>query len=148
MKHSSTFDSLLAWEEWSQLATDDSIHNLQQRVARNKLAFESERINSDKFIGYGSSHSTTTHIINFGLEDRLSWLVDDNPQRHGLYSPSTGLEIKSPLSLVESELPILILAWQHDWRILERVKKLRYTGMAYALLPVFQRHAFTKFPHI
>lgn len=130
--------SLLAWERWAGVNSDSVFGRLQNLVSRNTVDV-AEKVRDllvrHELVGYGSSHSTTTLLLNLHLEDSLSWLVDDNPNRHGLYSPGTGLEIRPPDSVLESDTVVLILAWQHDWRIIGRLKELGYRGQVLRIMP-------------
>ena len=132
------FGSLLAWERWAGVNLDSSFIRLQNLILENVRDVTS-RLKSlpkeHKLVGYGSSHSTTTLVLNFLLPDSLSWLVDDNTDRHGLFAPGTGLQIRSPDSLLEGDTVAVILAWQHDWRIIARLKELGYRGQVLRIMP-------------
>jgi len=81
------------------------------------------KIKSDghTIIGYGASHSTTTFLHHFELGESLKYIVDDNPIKHGLYSPGYHLPVYPSQKLYE-ERPqyILVLAWQHQDGIIKR----------------------------
>ena len=86
------------------------------QVAKKKISLLSEL---DKYagrhiVGYGASASSTTLIYEFGLADYLDYLVDDNPNRVGTYSPGWNLPVKAVDVLYQGEIDlILILAWRH-----------------------------------
>jgi len=138
VKHSSSFEALVAWERWTDIASAEFVLSLRTRVLEAQSQFEKEFHASQKFIGYGCSHSTTTFIFNFGLEERLAWLVDDNSRRHGYFTPSLGLEVRATQTILEANLPILVLAWQHDWRIYGKLSDLGFSGTVVTLLPRFK----------
>ena len=50
-------------------------------------------------IGYGASVSTTTLLHHFEIGNYLDYIVDDNPIKHGLYSPGYHLPVYSPEKL-------------------------------------------------
>lgn len=65
-------------------------------------------------IGYGASATSTTLIYHFGLRDMLSFIADDNPQRHNLFSPGHHIPVLSPQVIYEQKPDyILILAWRY-----------------------------------
>jgi 2-polyprenyl-3-methyl-5-hydroxy-6-metoxy-1,4-benzoquinol methylase len=68
-----------------------------------------------KIVGFGASHSTTTLLYHFELFEYIDYLVDDNEDKHGLYSPGYGIPVY-PFSRVDIDCPayIIILAWQHS----------------------------------
>mgnify|MGYP002018966783 CR=1 FL=1 len=43
--------------------------------------------------GYGASQSGTTLMYHFGLQESLSFIVDDNPVKQGLYSPGCHIPV-------------------------------------------------------
>ncbi len=82
------------------------------------------KANGSRIVGYGASHSTTTLIYHFGLSDYLDYLVDDNPAKHGRYSPGFHLPVVSSSQLSE-DMPnyVLILAWPYYEAIVARNAK-------------------------
>jgi hypothetical protein len=75
--------------------------------------------------GYGASATVTTLMSYFGLWPYLGYLVDDNPARHGLFSPVYHLPVHPPQTLYEQKPDcVLILAWQYAEPILK--KNVRY----------------------
>lgn len=76
-------------------------------------------------IGYGASTTTTTLIYHFELFDKLDYLVDDNSNKYGLYSPGCHLEVKPSSALYDEKPDIaIILAWQYAKPII--AKHTRY----------------------
>lgn len=75
-------------------------------------------------VGYGASHSTTTLLHHFELGEYLEYIVDDNPIKHGLFSPGYHLPVYPSQKLYE-ERPeyTLVLAWQHQDSIIKRNMK-------------------------
>lgn len=89
-------------------------------------------------IGYGASVSTTTLLHHFELGEYLDYIVDDNPIKHGLYSPGYHLEVYPPQKLYD-ERPeyVLVLAWQHrDSIIKKNMKYLNGGGKFIVPLPM------------
>lgn len=74
-----------------------------------------------KIVGFGASHSTTTLIYEFGLAKYLDFIVDDNSQKHGTFSPGYNIPVLPSAALNNRDVDILvILAWQHQSAIMER----------------------------
>jgi hypothetical protein len=64
--------------------------------------------------GFGASATVTTLVYQFGWEEELSFLVDDNVRRHGFRSPGAGLPVLSAEAALEQDFgPLVILAWQY-----------------------------------
>lgn len=80
-------------------------------------------------VGYGASHSTTTLLHHFELGEYMGYIVDDNPIKHGLFSPGYHLPVYPSQKLYE-ERPeyILVLAWQHQDSIIKRNMKYLNEG--------------------
>ena len=136
--HASTFSSLVAWERWARASIDSDCARLSELVEANANAVQEllKRFPADsRLVGYGSSHSTTTLASNLGLSPHLSWIVDDDASRHGFFSPLGALEIRHPQTLVDSRAVPVLLAWQHDWRIFERLRELGYRGEILRVMP-------------
>jgi len=97
----------------------------ERQILNRKAAvltfIDSVRNKGKSIIGYGASTTATTLMYHFELDDKLSFLVDDNSMKHGLFSPGCHLEVK-PSSALYEEQPdvVLILAWQYADPILEK----------------------------
>ena len=58
--------------------------------------------------GYGAGVPGTALIFQLGLEDKLSWVVDEQERYWGTYVPGTNLEIRGPDSLDESDQCVIL----------------------------------------
>lgn len=127
--------NMLMWENWVLKNNGDYFQNLKIRLGSYFTSFPLNlRYSTDsprKLVGYGMSHSVTTLIYQLQLESTLRFLVDDNPTRHGLFAPGTGLQIREPVSLLDGNYDVIILAWQHDTRILTRLNEIGFAGAIY-----------------
>lgn len=90
------------------------IHNLRRTI-------EDYRFENYKIIGYGAAAKGNT-VLNAG-KIKLDYIVDDNPLKHGLFTPGTHIEIKHPDVLKDETGKILIvpLAWNFFDEIKEKV---------------------------
>ena len=70
---------------------------------------------------YGASVGTTTLIYYFGLGDMLSFIVDENRRRQGLFSPGYHIPVLPPQVIYERKPEyVLILAWRYAEPIVEK----------------------------
>ena len=82
-----------------------------------------------KIAGYGASVGVTTMIYHFNLSSALSFLVDDNTRRQGLYSPGLHIPVKSPDEIYKKKIDyVVILAWMYSKPIMQKHKKFLEQG--------------------
>ena len=61
---------------------------------RETLKYLDTAIAAGKTIaGYGASTTTTTLLYHFELVSRISFIVDDNPLKQGLFSPGAHIPV-------------------------------------------------------
>ena len=128
----------LEWEE--------RIHDLNTLAAcRNRLNELTRKLQEainqfrpvDKSVaGYGASVGTTTMLFEFGLGQTIAQMFDDNPRKHGKYSP--GLHIPClPADGLDEAKPdhVIVFAWRYFDQI--RKKHLGYEqGGGHYILPI------------
>lgn len=90
----------------------------------------------DNVIGFGASHSTTVLLHHFEIGKKIDYLIDDNRIKHNLYSPGFKLKVK-PVINIKGKI-IILLAWQHQKKILERHKNLIKQNKIIIPLPKFK----------
>jgi SAM-dependent methyltransferase len=87
-----------------------------------------------ELFGYGASATGTVLLSHMGLEDRIRYLVDDNPHRQNMFAPGSGVPVV-PFEGKDHKGPCLVLAWRHAHLI---IPKLQSRGIQYIVpLPVF-----------
>ncbi|OPY06162.1 MAG: hypothetical protein A4E61_00059 [Syntrophorhabdus sp. PtaB.Bin184] len=59
---------------------------------------------------FGAGHLACTYINLFQLEDRISFVADDNPNKTGLFMPGSRLPIKPSSALVEEGIKLCCLS--------------------------------------
>ncbi len=90
--------------------------------------------NGQSIVAFGASHSVTTLIYHFELEKYISYIVDDNELKHGLYSPGHHIPVHPVESVHLDNIDyILVLAWQHKDSLLKRHKKLIDSGIKFII---------------
>jgi hypothetical protein len=74
-----------------------------------------------RVIAYGASTTVITLMYHFELENKLEYLVDDNPKKQGLFSPGCHLEV-SLSNILYTDKPdiVVILAWQYADVIIQK----------------------------
>jgi SAM-dependent methyltransferase len=84
--------------------------------------------------GFGASATVTTLIYQFELGEFLSFIVDDNPRRHGLFSPGHHIPVVSPQMLYERRPDyVVILAWVYAEPIMQRHRAYQDRGGRFVL---------------
>jgi len=105
------------------------ISSSREHLHERLLEFKNK---SFKIVGFGASHSTGILVHSFDIKDSLSYLIDDNQAKHGLYMPGTSLIVKSPNCLLSDcstdRTVVVILAWQYYDIIVDRIRALGFTG--------------------
>lgn len=109
---------MIAEEDRRGLHDPQIFHDLARRITARKQDLlehvDRARRAGKSVAGYGASPTTTTLTYQFELEDRLDSIVDDNPRKHGLYSPGRHLEVRPSTTLYEQGPDVVvILAWQY-----------------------------------
>lgn len=79
-----------------------------------------------RVVGYGASNTTTTLLYAFGLGPHHTCLVDDNPLKHGRFSPGLHLPVV-PSNLLERDPPDLVVV--NAWRFADQCIA-RHSGFA------------------
>ena len=95
--------------------TKKSLNNLLEKLKNQ----------NKKIVGYGAPGRSTT-LLNFcGINSKiLDYIVDDNPLKHGLYTPGTRIPIFDIPKLQETNPDyIFISSWNYAIPIIEKLKK-------------------------
>ncbi len=104
-----------------------------QNIEKRKnavLEYLDKEISEGKTIAaYGASTTTTTLLYHFELQNRIKFIVDDNPLKLNLYSPGAHIPVFSSTELYE-KLPdiVVILAWQYADPIIKKHQKYVENG--------------------
>jgi hypothetical protein len=80
-------------------------------------------------VGYGASVGVTTLLYYFDMSHQLSFVVDDNPVRHGLFTPGHHIPVLASDALYERKPDdVLLLAWRYAEPIMSRHEAFRRAG--------------------
>lgn len=89
-----------------------------------------------KNAGYGASITATTLIYHFGIGEFLEYLVDDNPDKQGRFSPGLHIPVYSPEKLYEEKPDYAVtLAWRFAGPIIDKHKSFLNQGGKF-IIPV------------
>ena len=80
--------------------------------------------------GYGAPAKATTLMYHFGItKEVISFIVDDNPLKQGLFSPGLHIPVVSPTHLYEKKPDyLIILAWNFTDSIMQKHEKFLLSG--------------------
>jgi len=93
--------------------------------------------NDGNWVGVGASISTT-HLRDFyELDSQLKYLMDDDSNKIGRFSPGAALEVKPIAAASKGNAALLpvILAWQHEDVLKRRLLEENYSGPVVDVLP-------------
>lgn len=129
---------LIQREMWMGSAESSTYFALAKRIdlIAEQFRYILNALPEGKLVGVGASISTTHLLYQFGLGDYIRVLLDDDPRKHGRYSPGIGIQVQ-PLDSewVSREATIVLLAWQHTLTLMDRLKKLDFPGQVALPLP-------------
>lgn len=116
---------LMAEEEERGLDKPQIYRAFYERIEERRkenLAYVDRCVASgEQIAAYGAATTATTLLFHFELGSRVSFIVDDNPIKHGLYSPVLHLPV-FPSSELVARKPglVVILAWTYAAPIIAR----------------------------
>jgi SAM-dependent methyltransferase len=84
--------------------------------------------------GYGASVGVTTLLYYFDMSKALSFVVDDNPVRHGRFTPGQHIPVMSSDALYDRKPDdVLLLAWRYATPIMRKHEAYRRAGGRFIL---------------
>ena len=79
-------------------------------------------------------------MYQFGLNDFVSTLFDDDINKIGRFSPGLGLPVLGINELsAENFETVVILAWQHSEVLSKRLLDIEYDGVTFCIMPSIKR---------
>ncbi|MBI3553538.1 MAG: class I SAM-dependent methyltransferase [Elusimicrobia bacterium] len=132
-KASPAVAELIAHEERLGIQTAESFKKFNARIdaAKNKLVslLRELRAKGKTLAGFGASPTTTTLIYHYGITDMFDYIVDDNAQRHNLFSPGKHIPVLPPETLYERKPDyVVILAWRYAEPIMAKLGRYKAQG--------------------
>lgn len=118
-------------------AFDQYIEDTRSKISDLKSEIAN---NGKKICGFGAARSGPTLAVQFGLENIISYLIDDHPSKSGKFAPFENLEVRPSDSIKENPPEyIVVLAWIHTKRIIKSNKEyIDQGGTMIALWPEYK----------
>ena len=112
------------YERWLEFAEQTKAHGKELK----KIVTDS----NDKIVAYGASARSST-LLNFcGLNsDHISFIIDKNPLKHGLFTPGSNIPVISfeqGLEEIKNVDKILLLAWNFKDEIVRDLRNEGFSG--------------------
>jgi hypothetical protein len=129
---------LVHFENWLNVSSANWFSDVHQQIKQAQQQTHNflDQVGATRIVGYGVSHSVTTLIYQFGLDNRIEVLTDDNSRRQNKFAPGSGLSVISPQKIIEDGFDtVIIMAWQHDALIINRLKEIGFSGSIIQPLP-------------
>ena len=129
---------LAQFENWLNVRSANWFYDVHQQIKQAQQQTHNllDQVGATRIVGYGVSHSVTTLIYQFGLDNRIEVLTDDNSRRQNIFAPGSGLSVISPQKVIEDDFDtVIIMAWQHDALIIKRLKEIGFSGSIIQPLP-------------
>jgi len=102
---------------------------IEARKAALLRVVDEARAAGKRIAGYGASTTVTTLIWHFELTEKLEFLADDNPRKHGLFSPGCHIPVLPSEELyVRKPDYVIILAWNFAEPIIKRHRRFLDAG--------------------
>ncbi len=127
-------EELIAEEQeaglFEQATYEKFANNVQKLRADLEAMIDDLRANGQKIAGYGAPAKGNTLLNYFDIgPDRIDFLVDRNPLKHGLYSPGKKIPILPPEAIAEEKPDVLlVLAWNFFDEIREQQADFENAG--------------------
>ncbi len=137
-KTQSSVGQLLQREGWLGVNTKTFTKKLETEIeiVGVRLNQMLEAIKIKYLFGIGASISTTYLCNQFRLNTLITKLFDDDTNKIGLFAPGTGRYVEN-LSRIPTSTDslVIILAWQHSEKLIQRLSELKYLGQIILPLP-------------
>ena len=101
---------------------DNKIRDVNDKL---KILIDSLKAEGKTIVGFGAPTKATTLMAHFGIDENvLDFIVDDNPLKQGLYTPTSHIPVL-PAKAIYYYRPdyVLILAWNFASPIMEMHKE-------------------------
>ena len=118
--------------------------NTRGKIIKFYKIIKSNAINAKKLIdkfqnisGYGAARSAPTLLRNFGIENKINYILDDHHMKIGKYTPASAIKIISTKNLLKM-MPdlVVILAYLHNKKIIKKnISYLKKGGKFMILYP-------------
>ena len=149
---SKRFLKLLKMEKRNKYCTENRLIDFKKFILNsekktNKIIIKQ---NFKKLAGYGAARSGPNLAINFGIEKKLNYLIDDHPMKKNKFSALNNLKVypSNKLNFLKPDLCV-ILAYLHQRKIINKNKNyIKSNGKFLSLYPypkIIDKKNYTKF---
>jgi len=131
---SPTVTELVAREEILRYQFPEPYQKLKTKLQAIKAdlhqILQTAKSRTESIFGFGASVGVTTVLYHFELASLVSGLIDDNPNRQGLFSPGLGLRVHSPDLMHTEKRPdwVVLLAWRYGKVVVEKHQAYQRKG--------------------
>jgi hypothetical protein len=125
-------------EQWLNCNSVEYVLNFKSNIENIKASINNllSSIDEPNVYGVGASISTTQLCNQCNLSQKIKYIFDDDINKIGRYTPGSGIEVKALSELPnDSNSFLIILAWQHTNRIINRLKEVKFRGKVVIPLP-------------
>jgi len=99
--------------------------NYEKTLFHNELKKAISDNKNTRVVAFGASISCITLIYDYGIENKIECLLDDNKLKHNLLSPGSNIKVLNPNNFVFTKNDIIIfLAWRFQKFFIKKYKKL------------------------
>ncbi len=152
LEKSKRFINLIKLEKKKKNCTEQKLINFKKFVKNCERKTRKIFIKKNLKIvaGYGAARSGPNLAINFGIEKKLNYLIDDHPMKINKFSALNNLKVYSTdkLNFLKPDLCV-ILAYLHQKKIIRKNKNyLKFNGKFLSLYPypkIIDKKNFRKF---
>lgn len=118
--------SLMLEEHRNRKLVYTFVEDVERRMRELKCVIDKAVRKGIPVVGYGASAKGNT-VINFGKLTNISYIVDDNPGKVGLYTPGAHIPIEEvpTLGFDGRPLAIIMFAWNFREEILQKIESVR-----------------------
>jgi hypothetical protein len=137
-KVQSSVSQLLQREIWLNANTVLFTKNLELQISDVKIELREilKSLQSKDIYGIGASISTTYLCNQFGINNNVEKLFDDDVNKIGRFAPGSGKAVQALADIPKKEDSVaLILAWQHSEKLIQRLREVEYPGRILTPLP-------------
>jgi len=138
IKIKKTVENYIKKEKLNEISSIKTLKNFFEKINRDKIKLKTiiKDISKDQYvIAYGAARSGPTLAYNYGLRNKVSFIIDDHFMKVNKYSPLDCAKVVSSSFINKFiEKPIIILAYLHAKKIILKHKKFILDGGKFIIL--------------
>ena len=121
IKPNSSVRKFLEKEKKYKINTKEKAIKFYKNIKSNAISAKKIIDKFQNISGYGAARSGPTLLRNFGIENKINYILDDHHMKIGRYTPSSAIKIISTKNLLKM-MPdlVVILAYLHNKKIIKK----------------------------